>query len=68
MAKTIKETADALGIKERTVREWIKLGKILAHKHPHNAMIYIADSEIERKLQEKEEFERMIGIEQNSCD
>lgn len=43
----ITETADALGLKVRTIRRWIKLGKIRAEKR--GKYWFIFDEEINRK-------------------
>lgn len=46
----IKETAEILGIKVRTVREWIKTGKIRAEKNDyrHSNQWFISEDEIMR--------------------
>ena len=44
----IKETAEMLGIKVRTVREWIKNGKIKAFKYPYSNIWIVKESEIKR--------------------
>lgn len=45
---SLKETAEILGIKVRTVRDWIFKGKIKAGKYEDGKKWYIAKSEIER--------------------
>ena len=47
---SIKETAEVLGIKVRTVREWIKKGKIKAAKNDyrHSNQWFISEDEIKR--------------------
>ena len=50
LMKSINEVSDILGIKVRTVREWIKLGKIKAEKSAGNNRWYIPDEEIERTI------------------
>lgn len=44
----IKNTADALGLKVRTVRQWIRDGKIKAQKYPSSNRWYITEEEIGR--------------------
>lgn len=44
----IREAADILGIKVRTVREWIKLKKIHAEKYECSNRWFITESEINR--------------------
>lgn len=48
----ITEAAVRLGMKARTVREWIRSGKIKAHKNASGKWM-ITDAEIERILEEK---------------
>lgn len=48
----ITEAAVRLGMKARTVREWIRNGKIKAHKNTSGKWV-ITDAEIERILEEK---------------
>ena len=50
---TIKETANILGIKVRTCREWIKTGKINATKYSGSNMWRISENEINRVLKGK---------------
>ena len=45
---SLKETAEILGIKVRTVRDWIFKGKIKAGKYEDGKKWYISKSEIER--------------------
>ena len=49
---SLVETADILGIKLRTVREWLKSGFIIAHKYEGKKKWYVSQSEIDR-LQSK---------------
>lgn len=49
---SIIEAAKILGIKARTVREWIKKGRIKAHK-PRNKWL-ISGDEIRRIISQKE--------------
>lgn len=50
----IKETAEMLGIKVRTVREWIRNGKIKAFKYPNSSIWRIKESEIKRLINGEE--------------
>lgn len=50
----IKETAEMLGIKVRTVREWIRNGKIKAFKYPNSRIWRIKESEIKRLINGEE--------------
>ena len=45
---SLREAAPLLGIKVRTLREWIRLGKIQAIKYEVSNRWYITQSEIER--------------------
>ena len=49
----VVETAKYLGIKARTVREWIKLGKIQANKLDGSNRWVVMESEIRRIRGEK---------------
>lgn len=44
----LNETATLLGIKVRTVREWVHTGKIQAVKYPNSRPWYVPESEIAR--------------------
>ena len=44
----IRQAADILGIKVRTVREWIKLGKLNAEKYECSNRWFISEEEINR--------------------
>ena len=44
----IKQASELLGIKVRTVREWIKLGKLKAEKYEVSNRWFIYESEIKR--------------------
>ncbi len=44
----ITNTAETLGMKIRTVRQWIRDGKLKAIKYPQSTRWYIPESEIER--------------------
>lgn len=48
----ITEAAVRLGMKARTVREWIRNGKIKAHKNTSGKWV-IMENEIERIIKEK---------------
>ena len=45
---TLKQVADILGIKVRTVREWVKTGYLKAKKYDGKRMWFVTQSEIER--------------------
>lgn len=47
----IRQASELLGIKVRTVREWIRLGKLKAQKYPVSNRWFITEDEIKR-LQE----------------
>ena len=49
---SLNETADILGIKVRTIREWIKTGFLTARRYEGKKKWYVSQSEIER-LQNK---------------
>lgn len=44
----VRQAANLLGIKVRTVREWIRNGKLKAGKYDVSNRWYIMESEIER--------------------
>jgi len=44
----IRQTSDLLGIKVRTVREWIKNGKLKAKKYDVSNRWFIPESEISK--------------------
>ena len=44
----LNEVASLLGLKVRTVRQWIKDGKIKAHKIPNSSRWIVLESEIKR--------------------
>lgn len=50
----LKETAEILGIAVRTVREWVKKGKIKAKKYKQCSMWFVSKEEIERLQREME--------------
>lgn len=45
---SIRQASELLGIKVRTVREWIRLGKIKATKYEVSNRWFISESEIKR--------------------
>ena len=49
---SLNETADILGVKVRTLREWLKDGTLIAYKYEGKKKWYVSQSEIER-LQNK---------------
>lgn len=54
----LNETAEILGVKVRTLREWLKDGTLLAHKYNGKKKWYVSQHEIDRlqcKAIEKEE-------------
>ena len=51
----IKKTADLLGIKVRTVRQWIRDGKLNAIKYPASNRWMIPREEIERLMGNEQE-------------
>ena len=53
----VNQAADALGIKVRTIRQWIHTGKIKAGKYPVSNRWYIAESEIRRLRDEQQSGE-----------
>lgn len=44
----ITQASQILGVKVRTVRDWIKQGKLKAIKYPTSNRWFIAESEIKR--------------------
>ena len=44
----VKQTSELLGIKVRTVREWIRTGKIKAEKYDCTNRWFVSESEIIR--------------------
>lgn len=45
---SLKQVSDILGIKIRTVREWIKNGKLKAIKYDCSNRWFVSESEIKR--------------------
>ena len=46
----IRQTANILGLKVRTIREWIRTGKLKASKYPVSNRWFISDEEIARVM------------------
>lgn len=49
----LRQAGDLLGIKVRTVREWVHKGKLKAHKYPESNRWYVSEGEISRILNDK---------------
>ena len=49
----VRQTANLLGIKVRTVREWIRNGKLRAAKYEVSNRWFISEEEIKRIRNEK---------------
>lgn len=47
----ITQVSQILGVKVRTVRDWIKQGKLKAHKYPVSNRWFIPESEIKRLME-----------------
>ena len=47
---SIRQASELLGVKVRTVREWIKTGKLKAYKYDISNRWYIHESEVLRLL------------------
>ena len=45
---SLKETAELLGIKLRTAREWVRTGRLKAKKYGDSTRWYVPESEIAR--------------------
>lgn len=58
---SLRETASILGVKVRTVREWVKLGKIAALKGGNGWYWEIPESEIEKRLKEDDKCSKHSG-------
>lgn len=50
----LKQSAELLGVTVRTLREWIKNGRIEAKRHKSGRNLIIAEKEIERIRNEME--------------
>jgi len=46
----ITQASQILGVKVRTVRDWIKHGKLKAYKYPTSNRWFIRESEIKRLI------------------
>ena len=46
----IRQAANILGLKVRTIREWIRTGKLKASKYPVSNRWFISDEEIARVM------------------
>lgn len=44
----LRKTSELLGIKVRTLRDWIVKGKIVAIKYPNGRKWFVSENEIER--------------------
>lgn len=51
---TIREVAVILRFKERTIRQWIRDGKLKASKYDRSGKWFISDKELSRKKSELE--------------
>ena len=49
----VNQAADALGIKVRTIRQWIHTGKLKAGKYPVSNRWFVSESEIRRLRNEQ---------------
>jgi len=45
---SLKQVAEILGLKIRTVREWVKTGKLKASKYDVSNRWFVTESEIQR--------------------
>lgn len=54
---TLREVAEACGVKVRTVREWLRIGKIKGIKSLSGYRWYIAESEVQRIVGERQKNE-----------
>src|SRR5579872_3159370 len=59
---TALEAARALGVNERTVRGWIKSGRLQASKATHSTRLRISMAEIRRIEAERAEEERLTEL------
>lgn len=57
---TLKEAADRLGIKVRTIREWVRNGKIAAEKDAQGWCWTVQEEEVERCLHEQRTMGKRI--------
>lgn len=54
-AYKISEAAAIIGIKYRTIRQWIHDGKIKAFRYPNSRNLFIAESEINRLMGDRKD-------------
>lgn len=54
---TLREVAEACGVKVRTVREWLKIGRIRGTKSLSGYRWIIAESEVSRIIGERQKDE-----------
>ena len=52
---SLVETAEILGVKVRTLREWLKDGSLQAFKYEGKKKWYVSQKEIERLQNKKED-------------
>ena len=45
---SLSETSEILGVKVRTLREWLKTGFLIAHRYEGKKKWYVSQSEIDR--------------------
>ena len=57
------EVAEIFGVQKQTVYLWLKLGKIIAARHPMSRKHLIAESDVERlKAEFQAELRRVEGL------
>lgn len=54
-AYKISDAANLLGIKIRTIRQWIHDGKIKAFRYPESRNLFVTESEIKRLMGERKD-------------
>lgn len=54
-AYKISEAANMLGIKIRTIRQWIHDGKIKAFRYPNSRNLFVTENEIKRLMGERKD-------------
>lgn len=54
-AYKISDAAAMLGIKIRTIRQWIHDGKIKAFRYPNSRNLFVTEAEIKRLVGERED-------------
>lgn len=45
---TLKQVSEITGIKQRTLRSWLSMGKLKAIKYPNQRRWFVSDEEIKR--------------------